>query len=288
MPDPQPLFGDDDDARPGAAGIVVAPLDLAEDEPAMRAETGTGIRIEALDLSTDPPHVAARTSPAVVALAIAGAEHPLVAYAMLRGAELFPDLMNECEFLVRNRLGELIPLDFARLSGFGADTLTKAAGLVSTVAALDERFQRIDAKRILETLLARAKAHTGQATSILGRLSPHLSFDAGGARIQIGAVRDALMGELGVIDETADAVRRISETLRVEAAALAILKDMGDHGSMGDMLARRSSLIQLSLQESELALKQIGNIRSLAEQWIMRSDEFREVTLPALGFSRSL
>jgi hypothetical protein len=317
MPDPQTLFSDDDDASLPRPCIVVAALDLPEDGEGAKAETSIRMKaldlsdndtpaaapsitnrhdatvagtpvVQALDLSSDLQVAVAKILPATVAFAITTAEHPLVAKAMSRGEILFPDLMNESGFLVRNRLGELLPLDFARLSIFGADTVMKAGDLVSAVTALDERFNRIDAERILAVVLSRAKAHAGLATSLLGRLTAHVSFDIGAARIQIGSVRDALMSELGVIDETADAACRVNGTLRTEVAALTILEDMGDHGPMGEILARRSSLIQVSLRETALALKQIGNIRSLAEQWIMRSDELRDVTLPALGFSKSL
>jgi hypothetical protein len=299
MVDPKPLFDDEETVAPAPARVTVRPLDLDLD-PAPSSQPPAAV--SPLDLPEDapvaPPPVAVaplvlpeEKTPALVAapVVIGLGEHPYVAQAMKRGAALFPALMTESGFLVRNCLGQLIPLDFTRLSHFAGDTLARSAGLVGQVADLNRRFHEIDAQALVTGIVSHARDHAaGSGHSVIGMLKTLKPFDDRAARTQLLAIRTALEHVLAVIEGAGQDVTRTERTLGVEAATLAILNDMGDHGTMGDLLARRAAMVQTALQETGIALTQIGTLIQLTQQWILRSDEVANVTLPALGFSRSL
>jgi hypothetical protein len=117
---------------------------------------------------------------------------------------------------------------------------------------------------------------------LLGGLLP---FDEGAAVMQIGAIRQAVQATLPRIAAASGDMARVADALTVEAAVLAILNDMGDHGPAGDLLARRAYLVGAARQEIDMAIRQAETLIAQAQQWVMRCDEVRGVVLPALGFN---
>ncbi len=306
--DPKPLFDDDERSEGAHPRPVVAPLDLSDD-PAPAAEDrcvqptvaplelpdeapapvqAAPFVVAALDLTSDPlTSKPQRLAAPIVAPAIAVHEHPYIASAMARGESLFPDLMRERGFQIRNLLDELIPVDFTKLANFADDTLRRVATLVSEVAELDQRFHQIDAERLITGIIERAKSHAANAKkSVIERLSSLVPFDEHAARLQIEAIRKAIEVELAGITDARDSGARLNMTLTTQAVALAILNDMSDRGTMGDVLARRCSLVNAAKQELEIAARQVEALQFLAQQWMMRCDEVRTVILPALGLGR--
>ncbi|MCB8882284.1 hypothetical protein ACELLULO517_18700 [Acidisoma cellulosilytica] len=217
-------------------------------------------------------------------------EDPLVSVALARGVRLFPALMLSQAHLVRNLLGDLIPLDFARLSGFGRDTLDRSARLTIAIAALNERFHALDLEPLIGGIINHAKAHAAgnRKAGLRALLAGVMPFDPRQARTSLDAARSLAEGLLQEVATCAKDIHRLDRIMRTEAAALAILNDLADHGSMGDLLNRRSGLIDAANQEITIAGQQAETLRLLAEQWIMRIDETRDATLPALGFAASL
>jgi hypothetical protein len=302
MVDPKPLFDEEEPPDAPQAGPVVMPLDLPDDpmpddpmphDPLalpddLPAPLGQPVRhpaVVALDLPPDAPQQKAPS----VRPAIAAREHPFVASAMARGETLFPDLMRDQAFQVRNLLGELIPLDVPKLTDFAADTLQRVAALVDAVAALDQRFHEIDAETLINGIVERARSHAAHAKrSLVERISGLVPFDERAARHQVEAIRRAIAVELVRIADALDTQARLNTTLTLQAAVLAILNDMGDHGAMGDWLSRRGSLLDASRQELDIMGRQIEALRLLARQWMMRCDEVHTIILPALGFSATV
>jgi hypothetical protein len=298
MVDPKPLFDDDDQPEATRSAPIVAPLDLPDDPVPPRQDRHRPPVVVPLELPDDLPALRTPTfGPAgldlppdapVVRPAIAVREHPFVAGAMARGEALFPEVMRERGFQVRNLLSELIPVDFPRLADFADDTLHRAAALVDEVAALDQRFHQIDAETLITGIVERARTHAAHAKrSLVERLSGLVPFDERAARRQVEAIRWAVAAELVRIADAGDNQVRLSTTLTVEAAVLGILNDMGDRGAMGDLLSRRGSLLNAARQELDIMGRQIESLRLLAQQWMMRCDEVHTIILPALGFSAS-
>jgi hypothetical protein len=262
MVDPTPLFDDDDGAKPARRAPVMPTL---------------------LDLDNAPE----RPKPAATRFVQAIGEDPQVAVALARGEKLFPALLKSHGHLIRNRLGDLLPLDFARLSGFGRDTLDRSSRLTMAVAALNARFHALDPEALVTGIVAQAKVHAmgAKRTGFRAMLTGLVPFDAGEARARLEALRGLTEALLRDVSACVEDIGRLDLVIRTEVAALAILNDLADHGTMGDLLNRCVALIDAAAQELTIAARQGETLRRLAEQWIMRIDETRDATLPALGFT---
>jgi len=264
MIDPIPLF-DDEDAKPTApkpVSVVPTVLDFT------------------LTPESRPPSAAAYVPQAM-------GEDPLVPIALARGQTLFPVIMRRQGHIIRNLLGDLIPLDFARLSVVGRDTLDRSARLTIALGTLNGRFHTLGLESLINGIVEHAKAQAALSHKIGWRsvLASARPFDLEQARAQLDAARRTLERLMREVVACAEDVSRLDDILTAEVAAFAILNDLADHGPMGDLLSRRSSLLNSARQEMTIAANQADTLRRLAEQWIMRVDETRDVTLPAIGVS---
>ena len=265
MIDPKPLF-DDDDRMPAV----------------FRPATPSSVMPTLLDLTLTP---AARPPAVAPMIPQTIGEDPLVSLALARGQTLFPAVIRSQAHIIRNLLSDLIPLDFARLSDFGRDTLDRSGRLVITIGALNERFRGIGLETVISDIVEHAKAQGSHKAGWRTMLSGLAPFNFAQARVQLDALRqraESLMQEVAVCAED---IGRLHDVLMAEVATVAILNDLADHGSMGDLLSRRSSLLGNASQELTIAARQAETLLQLTEQWIMRVDETRDATLPALGFS---
>ena len=302
MIDPKPLFDGEDKPRPAGAldfhddasprVAAAAPGSVSGSASVIdvlaKAPLATGIEVAPLTLTDVPARPALQ--PAGIAVRPVGLyEDPGLAQAIARGTEKFPAVMRESGFLVRNSLNQLLPLDFDKLSVFGGATLQRVASLIGELTELNARLHEIDAERIIAHVVDAARAHAARRrqTSILGLLGELVPFDATAAEIQVTAVHQALLRRLEQVASISDAMLRLRATLVVEVTTLAILDDMSDHGAMGDQLARRSLLFTTSLQEVATACSQIESLKKQLQDWTMRCDEVRTITLPALGYTGS-
>jgi hypothetical protein len=292
MVDPKPLFDDEtpDDPVPPSDNDGKAPHVAAQDE-------ARPIQVVALDLSgTDhspapavevaPLEFGADPQPAAsqpgVAMAID--ESPAVAQAMRQGLEKFPQVMSTLAYLVRNDLNEILPVEFQKVAEYGSDTLTRAADLIAQVARLGPDLHEIDAENLLRTIVEHANGE--HKKSVFGLLAH--SFDAQATSSQLAAIAQAIRSKLAHADELADLLTRVHTTLIAKTTAIDIVSDMAELSQLGDVVTRKATALSASRQQIQLAIQQVGNLRKQAEEWIMRADEIRTLTLPAMGFLGSL
>jgi hypothetical protein len=302
MVDPKPLFDDDETpAEPVSAPdaprtVQVVALDLSgtDDTPApvrpaldlssSRPAVSASRVVTPLDLGADEPApVAIAPEPAI---ALAAGESPAVAQAMRQGAQKFPDVMREYGYLVRNDLSSLLPVGFQTLSDYGSDTLTRAADLIAQVARLGEDLHELDAENLLRTIVEHANSEHGHK-SLLDRLSMH-GFDPQAAASQLLAIAQTIRGRLARADELADLLSRVHTTLIAQTTAVDLVSDMAELSQLGDAVTRKAKALSTSRQQVDLALRQVDTLRRQAEEWVMRADEIRTLTLPAMGFLGSL
>jgi hypothetical protein len=315
-----PLFGDDDEpSQAKRLASTVMPLDLHDDAPAQQPRfAGPAPQVDtavaALDLPDAPaaPKVLSshasildlpdlpearrnREGPPASTSQITAPseifvveEHPSIAPAMKRGQEKFPEIMKMSGFLIRNSLNDLVPLSFDSLSSHGSNTLTRAAGLVDRIAAATRAVAEVRAFEQIQDIVARADS-TKHKVTLLGFIEKSVKpFDPVAANVHLTAIKEALQIKLRVVDELRQEMIRIKDSLAVEVATMAILSDMTDHADIGALVVRKASLFNVSLQEVQMALTQVTMIEKSAQEWVMRCDEVKTVTLPALGFRASL
>ena len=309
MVDPKPLFDDETPDQPvppsdndgkalGVAAqdesrpIQVVALDLSDADaspapppaaPAQpRVETArpAAFDVAPLALGDDPQPAAAQPS-----VAMAMDESPAIAQAMRRGMEKFPGVMGTLAYLVRNDLNEILPVEFQKVSEYGSDTLTRAADLIAQVARLGQDLHEIDAENLLTTIVEHANGE--HKKSVFGLLTAH-SFDPQAASSQLAAIAQAIRSKLAHADGLADLLTRVQTTLIAKTTAIDIVSDMAELSQLGDIVTRKATALSASRQQIKLAIQQIGNLRKQAEEWIMRADEIRTLTLPAMGFLGSL
>jgi hypothetical protein len=270
MTDPKPLFADESEAW--------QPV-----QPGPRH----GIEVERLDL--DPVAVAPQAARVTVS-AVGGGELSALNQAMDRGMARFPAIMQSAGYLVRNNLNQLLPLDYEKLAVFGSLTLERSAFLIGELTGVNERLHEVDAEAIITRVVQSARAHAARnrQVSFIAILSNLAPFDTAAAEQQVAGVQRALLLRLDQVTATSEAMQRLRTTLSVEITTLAILEDMSDHGAMGELLTRRSLLFKASLQELAAALAQMESMKRQLQDWTMRCDEVKAVTLPALGYTASL
>ena len=267
---PKPLFDDESEASPGGP-----------------AGPRHGVAVERLDLDD----VAVAPAPSRVTVsAIGGGEYPALSQAMERGMARFPAIMQGAGYLVRNNLNQLLPLQSETLVAFGSGTLERSALLIGEVASINERLHEVDAEAIIARVVQSARAHAARTrqVSLLGMLSGLAPFDTRAAEQQVTGLQRALTLRLDQVAATSNGMQSLRATLSVEVTTLAILEDMSDHGTIGELLGRRSLLFKASLQELTAALSQMESLKRQLQDWIMRCDEVKAVTLPALGYTASL
>lgn len=263
----------------------VAALDLSEQpvirQPTIRAAQATALVLPDLAAQERKPPVANQTPSDVFVVD----EHPSVGPAMKRGEERFPDVMKKSGYLVRNNLNAVIPVTFDTLSAYGNSNLSRAADLVNKISEATRAVREVDAENQIQAILDQAKKPSQHMSmfGIIGAAFKH--FDPVAAAAHLTAIKEALRLKLIAVEAVREEAERIRDTLGIEVTTLAILADMSDHSAdIGGMVNRRGNLFNVSLQEVNMALGQIAAIKKNAQEWVMRCDEVKTVTLPALGF----
>ncbi|MGH7120634.1 MAG: hypothetical protein ACREFP_16875 [Acetobacteraceae bacterium] len=206
---------------------------------------------------------------------------------MERGEKLYPDIMKASGGGVRNALSSVMPVTFDTIANFGTSHLARVAELVGQVSAMTDDLHRIDAGGQVRAMIAQAD-QTKAKPSLLDRVGVHKHFDLAAADEQIGTIRNALTAELYKILKASVDFERAEIPLHVAVAVTGILADITDKTDIGALIARKADLFTASVAEVEMAKKQIENLRMLAEEGILQCDELKSVTLPAMGFQRSL
>jgi len=229
----------------------------------------------------------ASSGPVEPGATVAGAEDPGVGRAMERGEKLFPEIMKAFGHAIRNALSSVMPVRFDTFANFGTDHLTRVAELVGRVSAMTDDLHGIDAAEQIRGIIAEANQAKGKM-SLLDRVGIHRHFDPAAAGEQIDRIRSALTAELYKILKVAVDFERAMIPLNVAMAVTGILADMTEEGDIRTLVARRAELFTASAAEANMAKKQIENLQRLAQEGILQCDELKAVTLPAMGFRRSL
>lgn len=215
------------------------------------------------------------------------AEDLAIAQALERGAKLYPEIMKVSGRAVRDALSSVMPVTFESFANFGTEHLARVAELVGQVATMTDELHKIDAAGQIRAIIAEAD-QTKAKPSLLDRVGVHKHFDLVAANGHIETIRNALTTELYKVRKASVDFERAAIPLHVAAAVTGILAAMTDKADIGALVARKADLFTASVAEAEMAKKQIENLRKLAEEGILQCDELRNVTLPAMGFQRSL
>jgi hypothetical protein len=252
--------------------IKVGPLTLSE-SPVKELTVGP------LSLPESPKPIPS-TPKEIEVMAIG--EHPDVRKAFKRGLELLPDFMKDSGHIVRNHLNKVLPLTFEKITSYGEDVLTHAANLVSEVKKYEESIHEIHAEDTIKRMLHDADPANHQ-TGLKALISGAHSFDLPAAQRQLSAMETALQAKLLAIDSKIKELEDSSESLKMHVATSSILQDIYNSTEDGSLTSRKGSFFNVSLQEVDIALKQVKTLQQLARETIMRCKEVRLNVLPSYG-----
>ncbi len=159
--------------------------------------------------------------------------------------------------------------------------------MVGDIAKLTEAVHEVGAESQIRDILERASPK--RRTGLLGKVAGAIAqFDASAARQHLAAIHQLLILKLPVLESYLSDLTTLRASVAIQEVVLSVLADMTDHGSVGDLVVRKSQLFAASLQEIDLATRQAVNIQRQVQDWCLRCDEASTVTLPALGFRHSV
>lgn len=268
---------------------------LFDTEPATASavgpEPGPAIAVTALDLpaSGPPPSTIAplrfaeETAPQVAAgptapsVAFDEPDDLAVAPAMRHAAEKFPQLYAERERLLRSRFREILPFAFDGIAQYGRTDLERNATLLSRITAETQQWSTLDLAQSIQAIIDAAKPAHG----LLGKVM-HGSPDAAELHRRLGGLSQASEALGQRIDALADEQLSVAANFKIHLAVLAVCVAMPS--SFTDVIQRRAALFAQADQECRLAATQIETLRKGVREGILRLDEVRNVTLPAMGF----
>lgn len=205
---------------------------------------------------------------------------------MAQGEKLFPDLMKASGPAIRKALLSVVPVTFETIADFGADPLARIADLVGEVSVASEDLRRINVAEELQGIVS--EANRGKAKAFLLDVIGVEPFDLASANARIDGMRNALTTERYKILKMSVDFDRAMLPLNVAIAVVRILSDMAAADDLKTSIGRRADLFSTSATEVTMAKKQLENLQKLAEEGIAQCDELKAVTLPAMGFRRSL
>ncbi len=209
--------------------------------------------------------------------------HPAVDQAVERLKNLYP-AVDMIELTgIRSLLEKLIPVDFDRVQDFCLKELKRAASLIENITTGSKSITDIDADKIINTIIENAKK-SRKGKSLVGFVLGNDGFDPNEAKVQLSYVKKALMKQIDNVKSYKSDLKNSLSGLKTGLMVLSTLNDMSDHGSVGQIIERKSRMMTASIQELELAIRQIDAIDNQTKNWVMTCDEVVTVTLPALGW----
>jgi hypothetical protein len=146
---------------------------------------------------------------------------------------------------------------------------------MSRIAAETQQWSAIDLAASIETILREAKPAHGLRKVL------HKHHDAAEIHRRLDVLLQAtqLLGQR--MDSLANEQASIAAALELHVAVLAVCVSMPS--SFADVLQRRVELFAQADRECQLAVAQIEALRKDVREGILRLDEVRNVTIPAMG-----
>jgi hypothetical protein len=251
--------------------IAVAPLDMPAG-PATPPPSAVSALTFAAETTRQVP-----TGPAAPSMAFDEPDAPSVAPAMRAAAERFAELFAEHERMLRSRFREILPFTFDGIAQYGRSDLDRNTTLMSRVTSETQQWSSLDLAESIQAIIDAAKPAHG----LLGKVM-HTSLDAAEIHRRLGGLSQASTALSRRIDELGDEQVSIAAAFKLHLAVLAVCIAMPS--SFADVIQRRAALFSQADQECRLAATQIETLRKGVREGILRLDEVRNVTMPALGF----
>jgi hypothetical protein len=145
---------------------------------------------------------------------------------------------------------------------------------MSRLATEAQQWAAIDLGPSIQAILDAARRHG--LKKVL-----HKKFDAAEALRRLGALAQAtdLLGQR--LDKLAAEQATLAAAFEIHTAVLAVCVSMPS--TFADVLQRRAELFAQADRECQLAQAQIETLRTGVQEGILRLDEVRNVTIPAMG-----
>jgi hypothetical protein len=217
------------------------------------------------------------TGPSEPSKAFDEPEAPLVAPAMRAAAERFPEVCAEQERMLRSRLREILPFTFDGIAQYGRSDLDRNTTLMSRVTAETQQWSSLALAESIQAIVDAAKPAHG----LLGRVM-HGSLDSAEIHRRLVGLSQASEALCQRIDALVEEQASIVAAFKVHLAVLAVCVAMPSRFT--DVIQRRAALFALADQERRLVATQIETLCKGVREGILRLDEVRNVTMPALGF----
>ena len=267
-----PLFPTDSAGPAPTAVIAVAALDLPAGATP-QAPSGAPVGAISFSEATAPQRP---LGPAGAWVAFDDPDDPAVVAAMRDAAQRFPALCAEREILLRSRFREILPFTFDGIAQYGHPTLDRNTTLLVRVTAESQAWSELALAESIQAIIDAAKPGHG----LFGFM--HTTLDGPEIHRRLGGLAQAADALRERIDALATEQADIADAFQAHLAVLAVCISM--QSQFADVIQRRATLFAQAHQECQLAATQIQTLRTGVREGILRLDEVRNVTMPAMGF----
>lgn len=229
--------------------------------------------------------------PIVAAPAFAADLDPLAEKAWHMLLQQYPHASDSSKAHWRARLQALFPLSADRLSLIGKSAVERMPFVMTEVAQSGEKLSRLEPAKVLARIgdSAQAAASGKSRSGLLSRMETLLhTFNPETAHQELILLQSQLQGLSNRLSPVRDLVQEVLAVLADDMPLIALLADLAKSSPIGSLVVRRQEMLQASQQQLQMALKQLELLNQQVANALQSNDELRTVTLPALGFVRSL
>lgn len=265
-----PLFSTESVGPATAPAIAVTALDM----PAGSAQPPSPVSPLAFTGETAPQRPAGPAGPSV---AFEESDDPAVTPAMRHAAETFPELCVSHERLLRSRFREILPFTFDAIAQYGRCDLDRNTTLMGRVTTETQQWSALSLAESIQAIIDAARPAHG----VFGKML-HGSPDAAEIHRRLGGLSQASEALGQRIDALLDEQGALAEAFKVHMGVLAVCLAMPSR--FAEVIQRRAALFAQADQERRLAATQLETLRKGVREGILRLDEVRNVTMPAMGF----
>lgn len=234
----------------------------------------------------DPP---APKVPAEVGPAFDIPRDPMVEQTLRNLLQSFPDTEGQ-ENSFRQLMEGIFPLTIQQIESLGEVATREEGALVAEAKRLTEIHQTMGIQETLSGILRAAKvAHDSPhgALGFLHKIESAAKFRGNPEdwHRQLGALKISIHGLSGKLPPFLDTAAEIQNKLSAYAKLAKVLADSTQDPSLKDAIQRRETLLLGALQQTQISLKQVEQMRDLLRVESQQLEEAKTITLPALGFT---
>lgn len=280
-----------DQQKPFVSTSVSAPL-LLNDSPTVQQSTPQPV----IHLTTIAPDAVSAPQRIIVSAPqpqeiFQEPEDPLVHKALQHAQEKYPDGFEHRKRMLKARFETLLPLDFDRISAFGAGTLPHVQVVLREVSESSQNLSAISVSTAIQDITTAAREAAGGSSpshglgGLLKRVGQSVRhFDPDTAQNTLMRLYGGVKSIHSRLSGIGDLAQETLAAIQMDFMVMGVMAYMAEGTAFTQQTQRRHDLLLTTGQELQLAQKQLEALKAQTENALMQIEEVRAVTLPSLGF----